>query len=326
MEVRDDRRRPPRRRRGAASKPAETVIVKNATIWTQGSAGKIERGDLIVRDGKIVKVGVGLERPPAPPSSTATGKHVTPGLIDCHSHTAIDGGVNEGSNNVTAEVRIDDVIEPDDIALYRELAGGLTTAHLLHGSANSIGGQDAVVKLHYRSTRERMLVPAPRPASSSRSARIPSGRTSGTPDRPVRYPQRAWASWNRSASGSSAARHYRQAWEAYDKLAGNEQERREPPRRDLQLEAIAEILDGKRIIHSHCYRQDEILMLIRTAESFGVKIGTFQHVLEGYKVADEIAAHGAGGVDASATGGPTSSRRTTRSRTTARSCASAASS
>ena len=278
-----------------APRPAETVIVKNATIWTQSRQGKIERGDLIVREGKIVKVGVGLDAPAGATVIDGTGKHVTPGLIDCHSHTAIRGGVNEASNNVTAEVRVNDVIEPDDVALYRELAGGLTTAHLLHGSANSIGGQDAVVKLHYRSTREKMLVPGAAPGIKFALGENPKQSNFRDSSRPVRYPATRMGVMESIRERFSAARHYRQAWEAYDKLPASAKERREPPRRDLQLEAIAEILEGKRIIHSHCYRQDEILALIRTAESFGVKIGTFQHVLEGYKVADEIAAHGAGG-------------------------------
>src|SRR5881628_2918836 len=126
----------------AAEGPRE-VLVKGATIWTLSDPGVVDRGDLLVRDGKVVAVGRDLTASSGALVIDGAGKHVTPGLIDCHSHTAIDGGVNEGSNNITAEVRIGDVIDPQDVALYRELAGGLTVAHLLHGSANSIGGQDA---------------------------------------------------------------------------------------------------------------------------------------------------------------------------------------
>jgi imidazolonepropionase-like amidohydrolase len=281
----------------AAAAPAapETVLVRNATIWTQGPAGKLTGADLLVRDGKIVKVGTGIKAPEGATVIDGTGKHVTPGLIDCHSHTAIRGGVNEGSNNVTAEVRIEDVINPQDVALYRELAGGLTTAHLLHGSANSIGGQDAVVKLHYRAPRERMLVAGAVPGIKFALGENPKQSNFRDSGRPARYPATRMGVMESIRERFTAARHYQAEWEAYDKLSAGAKDKREPPRRDLQLEAIAQILDGKRIIHSHCYRQDEILALIRTAEAFGVKVGTFQHVLEGYKVADEIAAHGAGG-------------------------------
>jgi imidazolonepropionase-like amidohydrolase len=247
----------------------------------------------LIRDGKIVSVGKGLKAAQARVVD-GSGKHLTPGLIDCHSHTAIRGGVNEGSRNVTAEVRVDDVVDPRDIDLYRELAGGLTTAHLLHGSANSIGGQDAIVKLHYNTTRDRMLVdgaPAGIKFALGENPKQSNFRESG---RPLRYPATRMGVMDSIRASFTAARHYRAEWEAYEKLPAREQERREPPRRDLQLEAVAEILDGKRVVHSHCYRQDEILALIRACEAFGVRIGTFQHVLEGYKVADEIASHGAG--------------------------------
>ncbi|HEX4825280.1 MAG TPA: amidohydrolase family protein [Candidatus Polarisedimenticolaceae bacterium] len=274
---------------------AAAVLVRDATIWTQGPQGKLEHADLLVQDGKVVKVGAGLTAPSGAVVVDGKGKHVTPGLIDCHSHTAIRGGVNEGSNNVTAEVRIDDVLDPRDVALYRELAGGLTAAHSLHGSANSIGGQDAIIKLHYNSSRDRLLVPGAPKGIKFALGENPKQSNFRDSARPVRYPQTRMGVMDSIAAAFTAARHYREEWQAYDKLAAKDKERREPPRRDLQLEAIAEILDGKRKIHSHCYRQDEILALIRTCEAFGVKVGTFQHVLEGYKVADEIAAHGAGG-------------------------------
>jgi len=274
---------------------AATVVVQNATIWTQGPDGRLDRADLLVRDGKIVKVGRGLSVPSDAQVIDGTGKHVTPGLIDCHSHTAIRGGVNEGSNNVTAEVRVDDVLDPRDIDLYRELAGGLTAAHALHGSANSIGGQDAIVKLHYDTTRDRMLIPGAPPGIKFALGENPKRSNFRESGRPERYPATRMGVMDSIAAAFTAARHYQAEWDAYDKLPAKEKDRREPPRRNLQLEAVSQILQGKRLIHSHCYRQDEILALIRTCEAFGVKIGTFQHVLEGYKVADEIAAHGAGG-------------------------------
>jgi imidazolonepropionase-like amidohydrolase len=272
-----------------------TVLVRNATVWTQGPKGTISQGDVLAVDGKIVRVGSGLTAPAGALVIDGTGKHLTPGLIDCHSHTAIRGGVNEGSNNITAEVRVNDVIDPLDVDLYRELAGGLTTAHLLHGSANSIGGQDAVVKLHYKSSRERMMVPGAVPGIKFALGENPKRSNFRDSTRPDRYPTTRMGVMESIRERFTAARHYRQTWAAYDTLSSKEKERREPPRRDLQLETIGEILEGKRVIHSHCYRQDEILALLRTAETFNIKIATLQHVLEGYKVADEIAAHGAGG-------------------------------
>jgi imidazolonepropionase-like amidohydrolase len=271
-----------------------TVLVRHATVWTEGPAGTLHDADLLVKDGKIVQVGKSLAAPSGATVIDATGKHVTPGLIDCHSHTAIRGGVNEGSNNVTAEVRIDDVIDPKDVSIYRELAGGLTTANLLHGSANSIGGQNAVVKLHYRTTRETMMFAGAPPGIKFALGENPKRSNFRDSARPQRYPNTRMGVMESIRAAFTEAKHYREAWAAYDKLSDKAKERREPPRRDLQLEAIAEILEGKRLVHSHCYRQDEILALLRTAESFGVKIQTLQHVLEGYKVADEIAAHGAG--------------------------------
>jgi imidazolonepropionase-like amidohydrolase len=278
-----------------AALAASTILVRHATVWTQGPQGTLPEADLLVENGKVVRVGKALSAPSGATVIDAAGKHVTPGLIDCHSHTAIRGSVNEGSNNVTAEVRVDDVIDPRDVAIYRELAGGLTTANLLHGSANSIGGQNAVVKLHYRTTRERMLFPGAPPGIKFALGENPKRSNFREGGRPQRYPNTRMGVMESIRSTFVAAKRYREEWAAYGKLSGKEKDRREPPRRDLQLEAIAEILEGKRLVHSHCYRQDEILALLRTAEQFGVHVATLQHVLEGYKVADEIAAHGAGG-------------------------------
>ncbi len=278
----------------AADKPAGTTLFKGATVWTQGSQGVLENADVLVRDGKIARVGRGLDAPRGAVVVDAAGKHLTPGLIDCHSHTAIRGGVNEGSNNVTAEVRIQDVVDPDDINLYRQLAGGLTAAHLLHGSANSIGGQDAVIKLRWHSTRDALLVPDAWQGIKFALGENPKRSNFRNPNFPQRYPNTRMGVNQSIREAFLAARDYRREWDAYRKLPRAEQERREPPRRDLQAETVLEILEGQRRIHSHSYRQDEILALLRLTEEFGVRIATFQHVLEGYKVADEIAAHGAG--------------------------------
>jgi imidazolonepropionase-like amidohydrolase len=273
---------------------AETVLVRNATVWTQSARGRLAGADLLVAGGKVSAVGPGLRAPEGTRVIDATGKHVTPGLIDCHSHTAIRGGVNEGSNNVTAEVRVADVLDPDDPNIYRQLAGGLTVAHLLHGSANSIGGQDAVIKLRRSAVAaEELLLDAP-PGIKFALGENPKRSNFRRPGPEQRYPATRMGVLESIRERFLAARDYVREWEAYEALPPKKRARREPPRRDLQLEAVAEVLRGERRIHAHSYRQDEILALLRLAEEFGVGIATFQHVLEGYKVADELAAHGAG--------------------------------
>jgi N-acetylglucosamine-6-phosphate deacetylase len=215
------------------------------------------------------------------------GKHITPGLIDCHSHTGIDGGVNEGTQANTAEVRIGDCIDPDDINWYRQLAGGLTACNQLHGSANPIGGQNSVVKLKWGQPASAFPIEGAIPGIKFALGENVKRSTS-------RYPNTRMGVETFDRDAFTAARDYKDFWAAYDNLAGDEKSRTMPPRRDLEMDTLVEILDGKRIVHCHSYRQDEILMLIRLADDFGFKVGTFQHVLEGYKVADAIARHGAG--------------------------------
>jgi len=270
------------------------LLVRGAIIWTAGPEGILEGADLLVRDGKIAGIGRDLRAPSGAQVIDATGKHITPGLIDCHSHTAVDGNVNEGSNNVTAEVRIGDVLDPEDIAIYRELAGGLTAANVLHGSANSIGGQNQVIKLKWGVGSEELKLAGAPPGIKFALGENPKRSNFSAPGAEPRYPVTRMGVEESIRERFMAARQYMKDWDDYNKLRSKEQGRRVPPRRDLQLEAIAEILRGERMVHSHSYRQDEILMLIRLAEEYGVHIATFQHVLEGYKVADEIARHGAG--------------------------------
>jgi len=279
---------------GEARPAPDVLLVQGATVWTQGADGILQQADLLIRDGKIVRIGTGLKAPGGATTIDATGKHVTPGLIDCHSHAAIRGGVNEGTNNVTAEVRIRDVVNPEDINLYRQLAGGLTAAHLLHGSANAIGGQDALIKLKWGASREELLLADGAPGIKFALGENPKRSNFRRPGVPERYPATRMGVMQSIRDTFLAARDYMQAWERYKGLDDEAQRSTEPPRRDIQLDAIAEILRGERRIHSHSYRQDEILALLRLAEEFGVTIGTFQHVLEGYKVADELAAHGVG--------------------------------
>ena len=267
---------------------AQTVLVKNATIWTSGPAGTLKNADLLVVNGKIKAVGANLANiPPDALVIDATNKHVTPGLIDCHSHTGIEGGVNEGTNNDTAECRIGDCIEPDAIGWYRELAGGLTAANQLHGSANPIGGQNSVVKLKWSKSandfRIEDAIPGIKFALGENVTR-PRGR----------YPNTRMGVEALLRDSFREAREYATKQSDYAALTDEQRAITMAPRRDLQLECLAEILAGKRLIHCHSYRQDEILMLLRLAEEFNFRIGTFQHVLEGYKVADLIAKHGAG--------------------------------
>ena len=272
---------------------ADELLVRDATLWTISEEGIIEKGDLLVRDGKIVAVAEQIRPPAGARVIEASGKHVTPGLIDAHSHTAIDGGANEGSNNVTAEVRIGDVIDADDISIYRQLAGGLTAASVLHGSANAIGGQNQVIKLRWGVDAEGLKFSKAPQGIKFALGENPKRSNFRSPSGP-RYPVTRMGVAQSIREQFLAAQQYQKEWEEYDGLSSRERARRPPPRRDLRLETIAEILRGERLVHSHCYRQDEILMLIRLAEEFGFRIATFQHVLEGYKIADEIARHGAG--------------------------------
>ena len=263
----------------------ETVFFDNATIWTAADDGILEEADLLIADGVIVEVGQNLTAPDGARIVDASGMHITPGLIDCHSHTGIDGSVNEGSQNNTAEVRIGDVLDPDDVNWYRQLAGGLTTANQLHGSANPIGGQNAVVKLRWGTPTARMHFEEAMPG-----IKFALGENVVRPEN--RYPDTRMGVAAFLEDAFRAASEYEAQHAQFAELETNTGTM--PPRRNLELEAVLEILNGERLVHCHSYRQDEILMLLRTAERWGFTIGTLQHVLEGYKIAEAIAAHGAG--------------------------------
>jgi imidazolonepropionase-like amidohydrolase len=265
------------------------LIIKDATVWTCGPQGTLEHADVLVSAGKISKVGQHLTAPADAVVINGTGMNITPGLIDCHSHTGVAGSVNESGSAITAEVRIGDALDPDDIALYRELAGGLTVAHVLHGSANPIGGQCQPIKLRWGALPEDMKFEGAAP--TIKFALGENVKQSNWGDKyTTRYPQTREGVEQIIRDEFRAAVDYERTWKDYQ--AGKT---KIPPRRDLRLEAISEVLHGKRIVHCHSYRQDEIEMLMRVAEEFGFHVGTFQHVLEGYKVADQMAAHGAGG-------------------------------
>ncbi len=275
--------------------PAQkSVLIKNATVWTNGAsggAGVIKNGAVHIAAGKVRAVGAMPLTPdpkyPVDIEIDAQGRHVTPGIIDCHSHTGISGGVNEGTQSCTAEVRIFDVIEPDDINWYRQLAGGVTAVNQLHGSANAIGGQNSVVKLRWGSaTPDDMRFQGAPPGI--KFALGENVKQSNWGDRVnTRYPQTRMGVETFIRDRFIAAREY----DAAKTRAGSD-----PAfHRDLELECLAEILRGERLVHCHSYRQDEILMLCRVADEFGFKIGTFQHVLEGYKVAEAIKKSAIGG-------------------------------
>ena len=273
--------------------PRGQWLFTNATVWTQGSQGVLEDADVLIRDGKIAEVGVDLDRPTGATVIDAAGMHITPGLIDVHSHLAQRGGTNEGSNIVTAETRISDILTPGDVDIYRQLAGGLTASHLLHGSANAIGGQDVVIKLKRDATVDELLVTGRRGIKFALGEN-PKRSNMGGRSRAPRWPKTRMGVIQAIRRSFTAARNYQHEWQAYESLPAPEQSTKTPPRRDLQLEAVLEILEDDRDIHCHAYRQDEMLAMMRLAEDFGIRVRTFEHALEGYKIASEIAAHGAG--------------------------------
>lgn len=260
------------------------ALFRGATVWTCDQQGKLESADVLIRDGLIADVGQNLEAPDGCQVIDVQGKHITPGLIDCHSHMGTDGGVNESGQAVTAEVRIGDFIDNSDIQIYRQLAGGLTTSNILHGSANPIGGQNQVIKLRWGETMDGLrMKQAPAGIKFALGENVKRNQS--------RYPNTRMGVEQIIRDQLLAAREYDARWRQW--RAGNLNIL--PPRRDLQLEAMAEVQRGERWIHCHSYRQDEIVATLDVLEEFGVQIGTLQHILEGYKVADRMAKHGAMG-------------------------------
>jgi len=266
------------------------VLVRGATVWTAGPQGILEDADVLVKDGKIAAVGKNLSAPGGAVTIDAHGKHLAPGIIDEHSHSAILGNVNECTHSVTCEVRIQDVVNSESQNIYRQLASGNTIMHLLHGSCNAIGGQCAVIKNKWGEAPDQLIFAAAPPTVKFALGENPKqSNFGGTPG--TRYPQTRAGVEQVIRDAFLRGRDYQASWVDFKKG-----KRALPPRRDLQLDAISEILDGKRLVHCHSYRQDEILMLMRLAEQFNFRINTFTHILEGYKVADEMATHGASGL------------------------------
>ncbi len=272
---------------------AEAVLIRNATVWTCEAEGKRDSTDVLLRDGKIAQMGRNLSASGARVVD-GTGRHLTPGIIDEHSHIAISRGVNEGSQAVTAEVRIGDVVNSEDINIYRQLAGGVTAAQLLHGSANPVGGQSALIKLRWGQLPEDMKI-----AGADGFIKFALGENVkqsnwGDLNR-IRFPQSRMGVEQVYVDAFTRAREYEAEQKAYDGLGRRAKANAQAPRRDLELETLVEILNNRRFISCHSYVQSEINMLMHVADSFGFKVNTFTHILEGYKLADKMAAHGAGG-------------------------------
>lgn len=267
--------------------PPRAILINSATIWTSGPQGRLEKASLLVVDGKIRAIGKIAEIPADAWIIFRDDIHVTAGLIDCHSHSMILGGVNEATLPSTAMVRVGDVVNSESETIHQQLGGGLTTANLLHGSANPIGGQNCVIKLRDGAAPEDLkLAGAPGGIKFALGENVKQSNWGSAFK--YRFPQTRMGVPAFHTNRFTAAQQY---------AAAREKQRREggpPVRRDLELEAIAEIIRGERLIHCHSYRQDEILAFLRVMESFKVRVGTLQHILEGYKVADEIAKHGAG--------------------------------
>ena len=271
--------------------PPGVVAITNATVLTV-TRGTIPRGTVLVRGGRIAEVGADVAVPRDATVVDASGRFVSPGIIDAHSHIAADS-INEGGTTVSAMTGIEDVFDPTDIDIYRDLAGGVTTANVLHGSANPIGGKNFVMKLRWGGTRTEDYrfagaLPGIKFALGENPKDMQPGRQGAR-----RYPTSRMGVEFVIRDAFTRAKAYQADWKAYEARKAENPDAI-PPRRDLQLEPLVEVLEGRRLVHAHCYRADEILMMLRLAEEIGFRIATLQHVLEGYKVAKEIAAHGAG--------------------------------
>ncbi len=273
----------------------QAILIKDATVWTNEGDSVLKDYDVYVVEGKIVRIAPNIDAPAGAFAKVidAKGKHLTPGIIDEHSHIALTNGVNEGTQSSSAEVRMGDVINPEDINIYRQLSGGVTAAQLLHGSANAIGGQSAIIKLRWGATAEDMKFE--KADGFIKFALGENVKQSNWGDlNTKRFPQTRMGVEQVYKDYFTRAREYDQQWAAFGKLSPKqiEKEKIAAPRRDLELEALAEILNKKRFITCHSYVQSEINMLMHVADSFNFKVNTFTHILEGYKVADKMKAHG----------------------------------
>jgi imidazolonepropionase-like amidohydrolase len=270
---------------GRSSIPEQpaAVVVRNATVWSQGPLGQMENADLLIQAGKVVAVGPNLDAPRGAMEIDATDKHVTPGLIDPHIHAGVSA-VNESGFAIVPEVRMGDVVTHNNIWMYRQLAGGLTTAHIKHGSANPIGGENVFVKLRWGSLPEDLKL-----EGAPRTVKFALGENPKR--RQGRYPDTRMGTQEIIRDHFLAARDYEREWQRWEASGEGI-----PPRRDLRMEAILDILNQELLISSHGYRADEFLALVRLAEEFGFRVQTLQHGIEAYKIAPELAASGVAAV------------------------------
>src|SRR5580700_5036323 len=238
--------------------PAPTILIQNATILTV-SHGNVEHGSILIKDGKIAEVGPSIKAPKDAQVIDAGGQFVMPGIVDCHSHIAIDGNVNEGSIAVSSIANIADVLNPDDVDIYRDLAGGVTVANVLHGSANPIGGQTVVIKLRWGQPASKLPFEGALPGIKFALGENPKHSNFGGRGAEARYPATRMGVEETIRSAFAEARDYKASWDVYDKRTAAGEKNLIPPRRDLRLDPLVEVLEGKRYVHAHCYREDEIL-------------------------------------------------------------------
>jgi imidazolonepropionase-like amidohydrolase len=271
----------------------ETVIIKNATIWTNESSGKMENTDVLIENGKISVIGKNISGTENVKVIDGTGKHLTAGIIDEHSHIAISKGVNEGAQASSSEVRIGDVVNSEDINIYRQLAGGVVASQLLHGSANPIGGQSALIKLRWGLAPEKMKI-----ENADGFIKFALGenvkQSNWGDNNTVRFPQTRMGVEQVYYDAFIRAKNYEKTWNDFNAVVAKQKGSSGAPRRDIELDALVEILNKKRFITCHSYVQSEINMLMHVADSMGFKVNTFTHILEGYKVADKMKEHGVG--------------------------------
>lgn len=264
------------------------ILIRNATVLT-AARGTLENTDILIQKGKIARIGKNLKAGANAQTIDATGKFVTPGIIDAHSHTMMDA-VNEFSFSVTSMTRIRDVLNPKDISIYRALAGGVTTANLLHGSANSIGGQNSTVKFKWgRPVEDFVIADAPPGIKFAMGENVKRANSQGQPGQPPRYPRTRMGVVETMRDAFIRARDYKRSWDDFRAKKTKIQ-----PRKDLELDPLVEIMEGKRLVHAHGYRSDEHLNLLLLADEFGFRVASLQHGLEAYKIAPEIAKRGTG--------------------------------